>query len=148
MWDAKRSSSRLLSINILKSIDNIDALKEILCNSDVVLVCLKAISSLEVRRYHDLDNIRQPGGEKGNITVSLKCSAKVYYGLHYLKKWKTMTHIAGHLIRKVTPLELSCVSTLASFMSCGAPHQQRSLNLSNHSSFLKIGQRLKPIPPI
>lgn len=37
----------------------------------------------------------------------LKCSAEVYYGLHYCSKLEILTHYAGLLIHMVTRLERS-----------------------------------------
>lgn len=105
VWDAKRTSFRLLSIKILNNVEDIWFLETKIRNSDIVLVCLRVIAGLCVGWTHVLHNILRPGYEEGRTMPLLKCNAEAQYGLYPRNKRIFGTHKTGHHIWKVTQLE-------------------------------------------
>lgn len=109
-------------VNGVNNIENTSALGNAPCNIDMVLVCQTAIVDLEVKWYHIVYNIHDPGCEEAHTMLSLNSCAEVPYILHYQNKIGILTRDDGHLIREITQLERFTFSYWAAVLSRVAPY--------------------------
>lgn len=144
--DTKRSRPRLLLINILHFMEQIEMLKKKLRHPDIVLVCLKTVADQKVEQNRPLDNIHHSDGVEDFTVLILECYAEVRFRLHYHNKQGIETQNAGHFIGKVTQFDRFSFRDWLAIVFRDSLHQQRSLNACNICDILKDKQRLKSMP--
>lgn len=105
VWNAKSSSSHLLSINVFNNTENIAAFKEKLRSQTTALIYLRAFVSQKARRNHVLHNIHHSTREKRNLMLFLTYNAVLRYGIFFCDKKEIAKQNAGLLNCQDTQLE-------------------------------------------
>lgn len=103
-WDAERSESRIIFVNIFNDIESIGALNGNLCHSDIALICLSAFAAQKVGQNRVLDEILQSWQRGRTHYIFSEWSAQVCYRLHFCDKQRMVSHNAINLICMVTKL--------------------------------------------